>query len=68
MKIKLIAAAVALSAWTVSVSATPVNVSESNGEDSLQTILDNLTVGAYFRYILMTVAGKGAGDRVPGKD
>ena len=33
-----------------------------------QKMLENLTVGAYFRYILMTVAGKGAGDRVPGRD
>jgi lipopolysaccharide/colanic/teichoic acid biosynthesis glycosyltransferase len=32
-----------------------------------QTMLQNLTVGAYFKYIFMTVAGKGAGDRVPGK-
>lgn len=31
-------------------------------------MLDNLTVRAFFKYILMTVAGKGAGDRVPGKD
>tara|TARA_B100002003_G_scaffold210813_1_gene206881 strand:+ start:28797 stop:29378 length:582 start_codon:yes stop_codon:yes gene_type:complete len=30
-------------------------------------MLENLTVGAYFKYIFMTVAGKGAGDRVPGK-
>ncbi|WP_097460161.1 sugar transferase [Mangrovitalea sediminis] len=29
-----------------------------------QQMLQGLTVGAYFRYILMTVAGKGAGDRV----
>lgn len=33
-----------------------------------QKMLQNLTVGAYFKYIFMTVAGKGAGDRVPGKD
>lgn len=33
-----------------------------------QRMLDSLTVGAYFKYIFMTVAGKGAGDRVPGKD
>lgn len=31
-------------------------------------MLQNLTIGAYFRYILMTVVGKGAGDRVPGRD
>ena len=33
-----------------------------------QKMLQNLTVGAYFKYIFMTVAGKGSGDRVPGKD
>lgn len=33
-----------------------------------QKMLENLTVGAYFRYIFMTVSGKGAGDRVPGRD
>jgi lipopolysaccharide/colanic/teichoic acid biosynthesis glycosyltransferase len=33
-----------------------------------QIMLQNLTVGAYFKYIFMTVAGKGAGDRVPGKE
>ena len=33
-----------------------------------QKMLENLTVGAYFKYIVMTVVGKGAGDRVPGKD
>ena len=33
-----------------------------------QKMLKNLTVGAYFKYIFMTVAGKGAGDRVTGKD
>jgi len=32
-----------------------------------QKMLQNLTVSAYFKYILMTVSGKGAGDRVPGK-
>lgn len=30
-------------------------------------MLDALTVGAYFRYIFMTVTGSGTGDRVPGK-
>lgn len=30
------------------------------------TMLQNLTLVAYFRYILMTITGKGAGDRVPG--
>ncbi|WP_379865406.1 sugar transferase [Marinobacter sp. M5B] len=33
-----------------------------------QKMLENLTVGAYFKYIFMTVGGKGAGDRVPGRD
>lgn len=33
-----------------------------------QRMLDNLSVGAYFKYILMTVSGKGSGDRVPGSD
>lgn len=31
-------------------------------------MLESLTVSAYFKYIFMTVAGKGAGDRVPGRD
>jgi lipopolysaccharide/colanic/teichoic acid biosynthesis glycosyltransferase len=29
-------------------------------------MLANLTVPAYFKYIFMTVAGKGSGDRIPG--
>ena len=33
-----------------------------------QNMLASLSVGAYFKYIFMTVAGRGAGDRVPGKD
>jgi len=33
-----------------------------------QKMLKNLTVGAYFKYIFMTVAGKGSGDRIPGKE
>lgn len=33
-----------------------------------QKMLESLTVPAYFKYILMTVSGKGSGDRVPGKD
>ncbi|MFE8073378.1 sugar transferase [Marinobacteraceae bacterium S3BR75-40.1] len=32
-----------------------------------QKMLEHLTVGAYFKYILMTLGGKGSGDRVPGK-
>ncbi|MBD3655383.1 sugar transferase [Marinobacter sp.] len=31
-----------------------------------QKMLQSLTAGAYFKYIFMTVSGKGAGDRVPG--
>jgi O-antigen biosynthesis protein WbqP len=33
-----------------------------------QEMLEKLTLKAYFRYILLTVAGGGSGDRVPGKD
>ena len=33
-----------------------------------QKMLASLSVGAYFKYIFVTVAGRGAGDRVPGKD
>lgn len=43
--------------------STPLLLAETD-----QKMLENLTVGAYFKYIFMTVAGKGAGDRVPGKD
>jgi len=43
--------------------STPVLLAETD-----QKMLENLTVGAYFKYIFMTVAGKGAGDRVPGED
>jgi lipopolysaccharide/colanic/teichoic acid biosynthesis glycosyltransferase len=32
-----------------------------------QKMLRSLTVGAYFKYIIMTVLGKGAGDRIPGQ-
>lgn len=42
--------------------STPVLLAETD-----QKMLANLTVGAYFKYIFMTVSGKGAGDRVPGK-
>jgi lipopolysaccharide/colanic/teichoic acid biosynthesis glycosyltransferase len=31
-------------------------------------MLANLTVPAYFNYIFMTVAGKGSGDRIPGRE
>ena len=43
--------------------STPMLLAETD-----QKMLENLTVGAYFKYIFMTVSGKGAGDRVPGKD
>ena len=43
--------------------STPALLAETD-----QTMLENLNVRAYFKYILMTVAGKGAGDRVPGRD
>ena len=33
-----------------------------------QKMLEEMSVGAYFKYICMTVAGKGTGDRVPRKD
>ncbi|MBR9870840.1 MAG: sugar transferase [Gammaproteobacteria bacterium] len=33
-----------------------------------QIMLRSLTLGAYFKYILMTVSGRGSGDRVPGKE
>ena len=31
-------------------------------------MLASLSISAYFKYIFMTVSGKGSGDRVPGKD
>ncbi|MHA7856180.1 sugar transferase [Marinobacter shengliensis] len=43
--------------------STPVLLAETD-----EKMLKNLTVGAYFKYILMTVSGKGAGDRVPEKE
>ena len=43
--------------------STPVLLAETDAK-----MLASLTVPAYFRYILMTVAGKGSGDRVPGRD
>ncbi|WP_150909689.1 sugar transferase [Marinobacter halotolerans] len=42
--------------------STPLLLAETD-----QKMLENLTVAAYFKYILMTVFGKGRGDRVPGK-
>lgn len=43
--------------------STPVLLAETD-----QRMLESLTVGNYFKYILMTVAGKGTGDRVTSKD
>lgn len=45
--------------------STPVLLAETDAE-----MLANLTVSSYFKYILMTVVGKGSGDRVGpcGKD
>lgn len=39
--------------------STPTLLAETD-----QKMLSSLTLGSYFRYIFMTVAGKGAGDRV----
>jgi len=39
--------------------STPVKLAETD-----QQMLTNLTVRLYFRYILLTVLGKGAGDRI----
>lgn len=43
--------------------STPVLLAETD-----QKMLENLTILAYFKYIMMTVSGKGAGDKVPGKN
>lgn len=43
--------------------STPVLLAETD-----QRMLESLTVGNYFKYILMTVAGKGTGDRITSKD
>ena len=43
--------------------STPALLAETD-----QRMLETLTLGNYFKYILMTVAGKGAGDRVASKD
>ncbi|MAY34558.1 MAG: lipid carrier--UDP-N-acetylgalactosaminyltransferase [Spongiibacteraceae bacterium] len=32
-----------------------------------QKMLQNLSLNAYFKYIFMTIVGKGAGDRIPGE-
>jgi O-antigen biosynthesis protein WbqP len=43
--------------------STPKLLAETDAK-----MLTNLTVAAYFKYILMTVSGKGSGDRVPGRE
>lgn len=43
--------------------STPALLAETD-----QRMLETLTLSNYFKYILMTVAGKGAGDRVGSKD
>jgi O-antigen biosynthesis protein WbqP len=43
--------------------STPALLAETDA-----IMLKGLTVGAYFKYILLTISGKGSGDRVPGKD
>jgi lipopolysaccharide/colanic/teichoic acid biosynthesis glycosyltransferase len=43
--------------------STPILLAETD-----ERMLQNLSLRGYFQYILMTVAGKGRGDRVPGKD
>lgn len=43
--------------------STPVLLAQTDSK-----MLQNLSLRAYFQYILMTVAGKGTGDRVPRRD
>ena len=43
--------------------STPTLLAETDAK-----MLENLTVAAYFKYIVMTVSGKGSGDRIPGKE
>ncbi|MOA68166.1 hypothetical protein D3C78_1956520 [compost metagenome] len=43
--------------------STPALLAETD-----QKMIQGLTLADYFRYIFMTVAGKGAGDRVVRKD
>tara|TARA_R110001592_G_scaffold58694_3_gene177596 strand:+ start:689 stop:1246 length:558 start_codon:yes stop_codon:yes gene_type:complete len=43
--------------------STPKLLAETDAK-----MLASLSILAYFKYIFMTVSGKGAGDRVPGKD
>lgn len=42
--------------------STPALLAEKD-----QKMLQNLNLAAYFRYIFLTIVGKGAGDRVPGQ-
>lgn len=43
--------------------STPELLAETDAK-----MLASLNISAYFKYILMTVSGKGAGDRVPGSE
>lgn len=43
--------------------STPKLLAETDAK-----MLANLNIQAYFKYIFMTVSGKGSGDRVPGRD
>ena len=43
--------------------STPKLLAETDAK-----MLASLSISAYFKYIFMTVSGKGSGDRVPGKD
>ena len=43
--------------------STPQLLAETDAK-----MLANMNFSAYFKYIFMTVSGKGSGDRVPGKD
>jgi len=43
--------------------STPKLLAETDAK-----MLANLNISAYFKYIFMTVSGKGSGDRVPGRD
>jgi lipopolysaccharide/colanic/teichoic acid biosynthesis glycosyltransferase len=43
--------------------STPELLAETDAK-----MLANLTVPAFFKYIFMTVSGKGSGDRIPGRE
>ncbi|MBL1272294.1 MAG: sugar transferase [Oceanospirillales bacterium] len=43
--------------------STPKLLAETDAK-----MLANMSIPAYFKYIFMTVSGKGSGDRVPGRD